>query len=132
MPSRWCRRSVAIVAACLLGAGPATRPRWQVWGVQRIEYPFIVLHVDDADAARRACLAPDGSRAVAVRVGELADSSSMARRIATTQRALIASRQHLRSLPNGVKAPRVSEGLRQHDCIVYSEFATQNAWSLTA
>ena len=69
---------------------------------------------------------------VAVRVGELADSSLVARRIATTQRALIASRKYLRSLPKGVKAPRVPEDLLQHNCIVYSELATQNAWSFTA
>jgi DNA-binding transcriptional LysR family regulator len=129
---RSCRRSVAIVAACLLGAGRATRQRWQVGGVPRVEHPFSVLHVDDADTARCACLALDGSWAMAVRVGELADSSSVARRIATTQRALIASREYLRSLLNGVKAPRVPEGLLQHDCIVYSELATQNAWSFTA
>ena len=69
---------------------------------------------------------------VAVRVGELADSSLVARRIATTQRALIASRKYLRSLPKGAKAPRVPEDLLQHNCIVYSELATQNAWSFTA
>ena len=69
---------------------------------------------------------------VAVRVGELADSSLVARRIATTQRALMASRKYMRSLPTGVKAPRVPEDLLRHNCIVYSELATQNAWSFTA
>ena len=69
---------------------------------------------------------------VAVRVGELADSSLVARRIATTQRALMASRKYMRSLPTGVKAPRVPENLLRHNCIVYSELATQNAWSFTA
>lgn len=69
---------------------------------------------------------------VAVRVGELADSSLVARRIATTTRALIASRKYLRQLPKGVKAPRAPQDLLQHNCIVYSELATQNAWSFTA
>jgi DNA-binding transcriptional LysR family regulator len=69
---------------------------------------------------------------VAVRIGELADSSLVARRIGTTQRALIASRRYLRSLPTGVKAPRAPEDLAQHNCIVYTELATQNAWSFTA
>jgi DNA-binding transcriptional LysR family regulator len=69
---------------------------------------------------------------VAVRIGELADSSLVARRIGTTQRALIASRKYLRSLPKGVKAPRQPEDLAQHNCIVYTELATQNAWSFTA
>ncbi len=69
---------------------------------------------------------------VAVRVGELADSSLVARRIGTTTRALLASRTYLRALPKGVKPPRVPEDLLQHNCIVYSELATQNAWSFTA
>jgi DNA-binding transcriptional LysR family regulator len=69
---------------------------------------------------------------VAVRVGELADSSLVARRIATTQRGLIASRKYLRSLPKGLTAPRVPEDLLKHNCIVYSELATQNAWTFIA
>ena len=69
---------------------------------------------------------------IAVRIGELADSSLVARRIGTTQRAVIASRSYLRSLPEGLKAPRVPEDLLQHNCIVYSELATQNVWSFTA
>jgi DNA-binding transcriptional LysR family regulator len=40
---------------------------------------------------------------VAVRIGELADSTLVARRIGTTKRALIASRKYLRSLPKGQK-----------------------------
>ena len=69
---------------------------------------------------------------VAVRIGELADSSLVARRIGTMQRALIASRKYLRSLPKALKPPRVPEDLLRHNCIVYSELATQNAWSFTA
>jgi DNA-binding transcriptional LysR family regulator len=69
---------------------------------------------------------------VAVRIGELADSSLVARRIGTTQRALIASRSYLRSLPKGRKPPRSPEDLAQHNCIVYTELAALNAWSFTA
>lgn len=69
---------------------------------------------------------------VAVRIGELADSTLVARRIGTTQRALIASRKYLRSLPRGLKAPREPEDLLRHNCIVYTELATQNAWTFTA
>lgn len=69
---------------------------------------------------------------VAVRIGELPDSSLLARRIGTTQRVLIASRQYLRSLPRSLKAPRVPQDLEAHNCIVYSELATQNAWLFTA
>lgn len=69
---------------------------------------------------------------VAVRIGELADSSLVARRIGTTQRVLIASRGYLRSLPKGLKAPKVPQDLERHNCIVYSELATQNVWTFTA
>ncbi len=69
---------------------------------------------------------------VAVRIGELSDSSLVARRIGTTKRVLIASRKYLRSLPKGRKAPRLPEDLLQHNCIVYTELATQNAWTFTA
>jgi len=69
---------------------------------------------------------------VAVRIGELADSTLVARRIGTTNRALIASRKYLRSLPSGLKAPHTPEDLQRHNCIVYTELATQNAWIFTA
>ena len=69
---------------------------------------------------------------VAVRIGELADSSLLARRIGTTQRVLLASRQYLKALPKGLKPPRLPQDLLAHNCIVYSELATQNAWTFTA
>lgn len=69
---------------------------------------------------------------VAVRIGELADSSLLARRIGTTQRVLLASRSYLDGLPKGLKAPQAPQDLLNHNCIVYSELATQNAWTFTA
>jgi DNA-binding transcriptional LysR family regulator len=69
---------------------------------------------------------------VAVRIGELADSSLVARRIGTTQRVLLASRSYLDGLPKGLKAPQAPQDLLDHNCIVYSELATQNAWTFTA
>jgi DNA-binding transcriptional LysR family regulator len=69
---------------------------------------------------------------LAVRIGELADSSLLARRIGTTQRVVLASRQYLDSLHDGLKLPQVPQDLLHHKCIVYSELATQNAWTFTA
>lgn len=69
---------------------------------------------------------------VAVRIGELADSTLVARRIGTTQRALVASKTYLRALPNGLKTPREPDDLLRHNCIVYTELSTQNAWTFTA
>lgn len=69
---------------------------------------------------------------VAVRIGELPDSSMVAKRIGTTQRVLLASPQYLRALPHDLPPPRMPQDLLQHNCIVYSELATQNAWTFTA
>lgn len=69
---------------------------------------------------------------VAVRIGELADSSLVARRIGTTQRVLVASPEYLNALPKDLKAPQHPQDLLQHKCIVYSELATLNAWTFTA
>ena len=69
---------------------------------------------------------------VAVRIGELADSSLVARRIGTAQRTVVASRKYLRSLPKGLKAPKLPEDLHSHNCIVYTELATLDAWHFAA
>lgn len=69
---------------------------------------------------------------LAVRMGELPDSSLSARRIGTTRRWLLAHRSYLRRLPKGKKAPRVPEDLAQHNCIVYTELPWRSAWTFTA
>jgi DNA-binding transcriptional LysR family regulator len=68
---------------------------------------------------------------VAVRIGELPpDSGLVARRVATAERALFASRGYLSSRPAGQRRPKVPADLMQHDCIVYTELVTRNAWTL--
>lgn len=69
---------------------------------------------------------------VAVRIGDLADSSLVARRLTTTRRAAFASPGYLDRLPVGVTLPRVPDDLRSHNCIVYTELATRNLWEFTA
>jgi DNA-binding transcriptional LysR family regulator len=69
---------------------------------------------------------------VAIRIGELEDSSLIATRMGTSQRALIVHRQYLESLPKHLRRPREPLDLLQHNCIVYSELATQNAWTFKA
>ncbi len=63
--ARLCERTRALLQACRLGAGPATRPLLQPWRAPRIEWPFGVFHVREAEAAYRACLQLDGSWAMA-------------------------------------------------------------------
>ena len=69
---------------------------------------------------------------IAVRVGELADSTLVARRIGTTRRAVVASRRYLRKLPKGLRAPRAPADLLAHNCIVYTETQTRIEWVFTA
>lgn len=69
---------------------------------------------------------------VAVRIGELPDSSLIARRVGKTYRMLVAHRGYLRSLPKGAKAPTIPADLSQHNCVVYTELPMRNAWSFTA
>lgn len=69
---------------------------------------------------------------VALRIGELADSSMVARRIGTTRRGLVASRSYLRERAASSPAVRRPEDLLAHNCIVYSELATRNVWSFVA
>jgi len=69
---------------------------------------------------------------VAVRIGDLPDSSLTARRVGTAHRMLMAHRSYVRSLPKGTKAPRVPDDLVDHNCIVYTELAMRNAWRFTA
>lgn len=70
---------------------------------------------------------------VAVRVGNLPDSSLVARRVGTTQRQLVAHRDLVRRLQRkGPKPPRHPLELMQHECLVYTELATRNVWTFTA
>ncbi|XVJ68428.1 MAG: LysR family transcriptional regulator [Rhizobacter sp.] len=69
---------------------------------------------------------------VAVRVGELADSSLVARRVGQTRRLVVASRDYVRRHAKAAKAPREPADLLQHNCIVYTELATRNEWRFVA
>jgi len=69
---------------------------------------------------------------LAVRIGELSDSSLVARRVGTTRRMLVAHRGYLRSLPKGLKAPRRPEDLARHNCLVYTGLQAPHAWSFQA
>ena len=61
---RSCEHTEALVRACRLGSGPATRPLWQPWQASRIEWPCGVFHVRSPDVARQACLLLDGTWAL--------------------------------------------------------------------
>jgi DNA-binding transcriptional LysR family regulator len=69
---------------------------------------------------------------VAVRLGEMSDSSLIARRIGTAHRWLVVHRNYLREIPKGKKALRAPEDLLQHNCLVYTEVPWRNSWTFTA
>jgi len=92
--ARTCPRSDALIAACRLGAGPATRPAVSPWATPRIEWPFGVFQTADLQAAQRACLALDGS-------WWMADAGSAAQRVGIRLRALVADAAWWRPLQDG-------------------------------
>lgn len=62
---------------------------------------------------------------VAVRIGRLADSSLVARRLGNTRRVLVATPAYLRA--HGT--PRTPEDLVDHNCLLYAYLSTGNEWS---
>ncbi len=62
---------------------------------------------------------------VAFRVGQLKDSRLIARRIATVQRATLASTDYLRRHGE----PQSPQDLLRHNCLVYTGLATLNEWN---
>ena len=86
-----------------------------------LRYPDIDidLHLDD----RYVDLVKDGVD-LAVRIGPLADSSLIARRIGGCPRVLVASPAYLRKRP----APRKPEQLQTHECLVYTNKKAPREW----
>jgi DNA-binding transcriptional LysR family regulator len=68
---------------------------------------------------------------VAVRVGQLADSSLIARRIATSQRLLVAGKKYVEKLGSKEHWPQIPQDLLQHPCIVYTELRARNNWEFS-
>lgn len=64
---------------------------------------------------------------VTVRIGELADSSLVARRLAATRRLLLASPDYLAR--HGT--PQEPDDLIRHRCLVYGQVAARQRWQLT-
>lgn len=63
---------------------------------------------------------------VTVRIGELADSSLIARRIAATRRVLVAAPSYLTQ--HGT--PTAPDDLARHRCLVYGQVAARHRWHL--
>ena len=68
---------------------------------------------------------------VAVRLGPLADSSLIARRISTSQRLLVAGKQYVKKLGRSLALPTIPQDLLNHPCIVYTELRARNNWEFS-
>lgn len=68
---------------------------------------------------------------VAIRIGNLSDSTLVARRIGSIGRSLVASRDYVRAASATRPMPRVPEDLRRHPCILYTELSTRNVWEFS-
>jgi len=68
---------------------------------------------------------------VAVRLGPLADSSLIARRVGTSQRLLVAGKKYLQKLGTDKPLPHIPQDLLDHDCIVYTGLRARNHWEFS-
>jgi DNA-binding transcriptional LysR family regulator len=68
---------------------------------------------------------------VAVRIGNLADSTLVARRIGSIRRAVVAGKAYAQSVTAERPLPRIPEDLKQHPCIVYTELRNRNLWDFS-
>ena len=65
---------------------------------------------------------------IAIRLGDLLDSSLVARRIGSSRNLLLAHRSYLSRLGMTLPALNKPEDLRHHNCIVHTELKAQNTW----
>jgi len=68
---------------------------------------------------------------VAVRIGNLEDSSLVARRIGTSRRMLVAGLTYLQQLGIEQGLPRIPQDLLQHPCLVYTGLRMLNQWEFS-
>lgn len=83
------------------------------------------LHVDVSFSDHRADLM-DEALDVVIRIGKLADSSFIGRKLAPARTFVCASPDYLKARGT----PRAPEDLRDHDCLLYAYQRTGHAWSL--
>lgn len=69
---------------------------------------------------------------LAVRVGHLRDSNLVARRVGISKRLLVAHQNYVRNLPSGLSEPAHPQDLLRHNCLVYTELSSVNAWTFSA
>lgn len=86
-------------------------------------WPEVTLELDLTD---RVVDIIDEGFDLAIRIGRLRDSSLIARRLAATDRIVVASPRYLEERGT----PKVPDDLRHHDCLLYAYEATTASWRL--
>ncbi len=69
---------------------------------------------------------------VAIRIGDLPDSSLLAKKVGITHRCLVASHDYLTSVKKTIGIPRTPADLVKHQCVVYTELQRRNIWEFNA
>lgn len=69
---------------------------------------------------------------VAIRLGDLSDSSLVARRIGSSRRVLLCARSYTNRIGTTLPDLTGPEDLKHHNCIGYTELPTQNSWEFVA
>lgn len=90
----------------------------------KARYPGLVIEAVLAD--RKVDILAEGCD-LAIRIGELADSSLIARRLTTVDRTVCASPSYLARRGT----PTKPEDLSQHECLLYAYHAVPDTWRLT-
>ena len=92
-----------------------------VWAAFKARHPKVTFDVTLSD--RVVDIVEEGFD-LAIRIGRLADSSLVARKLSPMQRYIVASPAYLA----GRGTPKVPADLRHHDCLCYSNADTIDEW----
>ena len=84
-------------------------------------YPEINIDLSVLD--RKIDLVGEGVDVI-IRIGNLADTSLVARKLGSSPRAIVASSEYLESHGR----PQTLDDLKRHNCIVYAHLSTGNIW----
>jgi len=69
---------------------------------------------------------------VAIRIGDLPDSSLLAKRIGTTHRALMASKEYLKKINKSIGEPKIPGDIELHECVIYTGLQNRNFWEFNS
>jgi DNA-binding transcriptional LysR family regulator len=84
-------------------------------------YPELRIHLIESE--RFVDLVEEGID-VAVRVGQLTDSTLVARRLGSSRRVVVGTPEYFARNPE----PRVPQDLERHNCVLYTYLASGNVW----